>query len=297
MKRTAIIICSLIIAAVIAGTALTLASPSDKKDLISSEKALSIALADAGIAAENAADVKSVLSEDDSEHFFEVEFDSGENEYDYKISAEDGSIISRKVEADKEDDVNDTSVQADNKQTASSGTESTSAFIGVDKAKSIALSDAKVKASEATFTKAKLDKDDGGYEYEIDFRSGGTEYEYSINAKTGKIIEKDVEKLSSGNKTTTTTKAQESTSAFIGVDKAKSIALSDANVKSSEATFIKAKLDKDDGVYEYEIDFRSGGTEYEYSINAKTGKIIEKDVEKLSSGNKTTTTTKAQEST
>ncbi|MGN0463954.1 MAG: PepSY domain-containing protein, partial [Acutalibacteraceae bacterium] len=207
MKRTAIIICSLIIAAVIAGTALTLASPSDKKDLISSEKALSIALADAGIAAENAADVKSVLSEDDSEHFFEVEFDSGENEYDYKISAEDGSIISRKVEADKEDDVNDTSVQADNKQTASSGTESTSAFIGVDKAKSIALSDAKVKASEATFTKAKLDKDDGGYEYEIDFRSGGTEYEYSINAKTGKIIEKDVEKLSSGNKTTTTTKA------------------------------------------------------------------------------------------
>lgn len=59
-------------------------------------------------------------------------------------------------------------------------------------AKAIALKDAGYKESEVKFTKAKLDFDDGRYEYEIEFRADGNlEYDYTINAENGKIVEFD----------------------------------------------------------------------------------------------------------
>ena len=64
---------------------------------------------------------------------------------------------------------------------------------------------------------------------------------------------------------------------YIGVEKAKAIALKDAGLGS--ATFTKAKLDTDDGVKIYDIEFRSGNMEYDYEIDAKTGTILEKDAE------------------
>ena len=58
-------------------------------------------------------------------------------------------------------------------------------------------------------------------------------------------------------------------------------ALKDAGVSSSSATFMKAKLDRDDGYYLYEIEFYSGDMEYEYEINALTGAILERDRERM----------------
>ena len=40
-----------------------------------------------------------------------------------------------------------------------------------------------------------------------------------------------------------------------------------------------AKLERDDGYMVYEIEFYSGGIEYEYTIDAVTGDIIEYDSE------------------
>ena len=48
-------------------------------------------------------------------------------------------------------------------------------------------------ASDATFTKTKLDYDDGREEYDIKFYVGGWKYEYTIDAVTGEIIEFDME--------------------------------------------------------------------------------------------------------
>ena len=61
------------------------------------------------------------------------------------------------------------------------------------------------------------------------------------------------------------------------MEKAKAIALKDAGLGS--ATFTKAKLDTDDGVKIYDIEFRSGNMEYDYEIDAKTGTILEMDAE------------------
>ena len=48
-------------------------------------------------------------------------------------------------------------------------------------------------ASEVNFTKKTLGTDDGVQKYEIEFISGGYEYEYDINPATGQIIEKSRE--------------------------------------------------------------------------------------------------------
>ncbi|MCD8368527.1 MAG: PepSY domain-containing protein, partial [Clostridiales bacterium] len=50
-----------------------------------------------------------------------------------------------------------------------------------------------MSSSDATFTTAKQDKDDGVVVYDIEFYTSTKEYEYEINATTGAILDKDVE--------------------------------------------------------------------------------------------------------
>lgn len=65
---------------------------------------------------------------------------------------------------------------------------------------------------------------------------------------------------------------------LISKEKAKEIALNHAGYEKSEVSFIKAKLDRDNGRYEYEIEFiADGNLEYDYSINAVNGKIVDFD--------------------
>ncbi len=69
----------------------------------------------------------------------------------------------------------------------------------------------------------------------------------------------------------------------ISDEKAKEIALAHAGISASDASFIRAELDTDDGVKVYEIAFTSGTTEYEYEINAQTGAILKSSMEALES--------------
>ena len=65
----------------------------------------------------------------------------------------------------------------------------------------------------------------------------------------------------------------------IGEDAALQIALKDAGLSKSEAERIRCELDYDDGRTEYEIEFHKGMTEYSYTLDAFTGKILEKEIE------------------
>ena len=65
----------------------------------------------------------------------------------------------------------------------------------------------------------------------------------------------------------------------IGTQKAKTIALNDAKVKSSNARFVTAKLDREDGRIVYDIEFYVGNKEYDYEIDAYTGRILSKDAD------------------
>ena len=106
--------------------------------------------------------------------------------------------------------------------------------------------------------------------YEVEFVTADAEYEYEVDASTGAIRERSVEKRG---------KTQQTSTAYIGVDQAKRIALSKAGLSASGVSFTKAKLENDDGARVYEIEFRCGGTEYEFEIDAVTGAVLESSVE------------------
>ena len=67
-----------------------------------------------------------------------------------------------------------------------------------------------------------------------------------------------------------------STSGYIGVERAKQIALAEC---PSGSTVYKCQFDWDDGRAEYEIEIRNGWTEYEFEIDAATGTILSRDID------------------
>lgn len=304
---------------------------------------------------------------------------------------------------------------------------SAASYIGTSRAKQIALSNASVKASKVKYSDVQLTTDDGVKVYDVEFRTALADYEYEINAKTGKIKDKDIDwnvrvilshstfvyngkrkaptvtirkpngdKISSShytvsyednvkpgkgivrvkfnnktytgkfihhftikpkvqkitsvsrkgskltikwardsvvsgyqiqystnsdfrngktirfssNKTTskviTGVKSKKyyarirayknygrsriygkwsskgvSSNKYIGMEKAKEIALKDAGLKKSEVRFVSAYVDVDDGIKVYDIEFTSSGWEYEYEINAKTGKIMDRSIDRI----------------
>ena len=62
----------------------------------------------------------------------------------------------------------------------------------------------------------------------------------------------------------------------IGIQKARELALAHAGLK--DAVFSEGEYDLDDGIYE--LEFTAGGIEYEYEVNAFTGKITAADRER-----------------
>lgn len=191
--------------------------------------------------------------------------------------------------------------------------------ITLEQAKAIALADANLKESDVTFHTAKLDSNDN--EYDIEFYTSTKEYDYEINSNTGAIVEKDNEikkrhknanttsttkkhtkqgnstNSSSSSSTNKTKKSKSNTTSSttksypITLEQAKNTALTDANLKESDVTMFNAKLDKKDG--SYDIEFYTANKEYDYKIDATTGKIKEKDNEiKKRKMNSTTQKTK-----
>ena len=157
------------------------------------------------------------------------------------------------------------------KKAAATSTRTSSTDIGAEKAKEIALQHAGVSASNAVFVKAERERDDGRLTYDVDFYAGNKEYDYEILAADGTILfyDADIE----GYRIPSSTSS--SSSGYIGVERAKEIALQHAGLSSSGVNFVKAEFDHDDGRAEYEIEFHHNFREYEYTIDAASGTILE----------------------
>ena len=157
------------------------------------------------------------------------------------------------------------------KKVAATSTSTSSTDIGAEKAKEIALQHAGVSASNAVFVKAEREYDDGRLTYDVDFYAGNKEYDYEILAADGTILsyDADIEGYRIPSSTST------SSSGYIGVERAKEIALQHAGLSASGVNFVKAELDYDDGRAEYEIAFHHNFREDEYTIDAASGTILE----------------------
>ena len=140
--------------------------------------------------------------------------------------------------------------------------------IGSEKAKSIALNHAGVTSSTAKFVKVERDRDDGRLLYEVEFYAGNKEYDYEILAADGTILSYDAD--IEGYRIPSS-----SSSSNIGAEKAKQIALQHAGLSASDVNFVKVEFDYDDGRAEYEIEFHHNFREYEYTIDAASGTILE----------------------
>ncbi len=153
------------------------------------------------------------------------------------------------------------------------GKPSEKAYIGKEKAIQLALKAAGVEKANARELECELDYEKGIMVYEIEFKSAGTEYDVDVNAVTGEVVRNVSERDDDYREPTVSTAPPVST-AYIGKDTAIGAALKHAGVYRSNAREISVELDTDEGVACYEVEFKSGGKEYDYEINAETGAII-----------------------
>lgn len=154
----------------------------------------------------------------------------------------------------------------------------TSDLISRDDAKKIALDNAKVKESEIRDLDIELDKDNGTVHYDVDFEVGGKDYDYEIDAKTGKILRSETPPETDSTKTET--KPKEETKKELTATEARDIALKHAKLTSSEVRDLEVELDRDDGKKHFDVSFEKDGYDYEYEIDAASGKILKSEKER-----------------
>ena len=199
------------VAIVVAGVSIYATNVSAGESITESE-AKQIALAEV-----KGADISNITKfqkdKDDGRTEYDVEIIYNGFEYDFEISAKDGTIFDQSKEkadagdlaklkakqdaakdakAESKDEANKT-VVVDQSGSSNGSSNDSSSDIGLSKAKSIALAQVS-GASSGNITKAYKDYDDGRAEYDIEIRYNGYEYEFEISAASGKILSKDVDR-------------------------------------------------------------------------------------------------------
>lgn len=192
IKLIVAVLCVLLLLAAGAFSVMQAGASSNASDTsdISMQQAAEVALQDAGFSSSEVESLSGNLDSDDEVRHYDVRFVSQGMEYDYEIKASDGTILEKDREA-----VETHSSSQNVSLPAESSTMTDSDFISIDEAKSIALQVSGVDASNAVFTEAELNVDDGVHIYEIEFISGDMEYSFEINAMTGSVAEWEKESI------------------------------------------------------------------------------------------------------
>ena len=269
------------------------------------KEALEFALADAELTAGDITVTGQEMEQKDGKTYYKIAFTSGEYAYYYEIDAFSGAVTGVSINAvsaggsqteqseNAQGDGNGTQPGGEQGQGDGSGNqpggeqprgdgngnqpawgEGQPGQVGtMDSAKAIALADAGLTEAEVTFTKEKLDWDNGLAVYDIEFYTADREYEYEINAATGAIMERKGEAFQNpGN-------YSGGTDSLIGEDKAKETAAAHAGFSTAEVFFTKVKLEEEYGRMEYEIEFYKDRVEYEVTIDAVSGTVLEYESE------------------
>lgn len=255
--------------------------PSSQAQLISMEAAQEVALKAANIAAEDAAISATTLNEVAGSSCYKVEFTSGDYAYAYTVNAETGAVMEM---SSREKNAVDTQAQteatvpaADSATTQSSAAATVQTVTGTvdeEMAQKIALEHAGVKATDATITKSKLDYEGRRQVYEIEWYAGGKKYDYEIAADTGEILSSAYDEKTSG------WSVSNSSNVTVSEADAKQTALGRVS-GATQKDIYEWKFDYDDGRPEYEGKIIYGGTEYDFTIDASSGAVIEWEAESV----------------
>ncbi len=205
---------------------------------------------------------------------YEIEIYKDGMEHDLVIDAKTGKELSYHKEKD-----DDYYLYAQQAESAASTT-----FITEAKAKEIALQ--KAGGSSAKIVEFEFEYDDGHAVYDGDIVDGEKKYSFKINAVSGELLKWDpdgkgkAKAASAAAPGVNAGDAGSGTTAVgdIGKEKAKIIALDKVNVAGAKVTHIERE--RDDGRIVYEGEIRAGDYEYDFEIDAQTGKIVEWEKER-----------------
>ena len=203
-------------------------------DLISLEKAKSIALNDAGLVenAEKIVFTKEELNRNQDKPYYLLEFYTGKYQYHYEIDAKTGEVIYGRR------------------------------YILLTEAKKIAVDDAGC-TEKVTFTEEELV--DGGIKtpyYLLVFADNKTQWTYRINAISGAVMGKHIDDISGTNFIS----LEEAKKVAL-----KDAKLDDT---AQKIVFTKTELNRSQDRPCYILEFYTGKYQYHYEIDAKTGEII-----------------------
>lgn len=196
------------------------------------------------------------IQKDREDREYEIRFYDDLYEYEIDVNYNSGRV--RNFEKDLRDNANIN--QGDNNQ-------NTSVSMTEEEARNIALQRVGKTSDQVTFTRVRIDRENGVTVYDVYFYDNEKEYELSIDVNTKEIVSYREDYLSTGNNNTTTND-------YIGVERAREIVLNHAGLSSSDVTFSKVELDVDYGFATYEIEFYYNYFEYDYEVNAVTGEIL-----------------------
>lgn len=128
---------------------------------------------------------------------------------------------------------------------------------------------------QLTGLQLELDRDDGITEYEVEFRSGGVEYEAQLDAATGDLLEleREPEKTEPGPC---------STAADTGISREEALAavLTRAGLTREQVRDPEVELDRERGQLVYQVEFQSGRIEYEGEVDPATGELLRYETER-----------------
>ena len=155
-------------------------------------------------------------------------------------------------------------------------------------AEEIALKHAGQNADAVTMLKQKQEMEDGRLVYEVEFYTDTFQkYDYDIDAATGEVLAWDFDGdsayarldaiLRSQRKDTQKTTANDP----LTLEDAKTAALKRANLNDSQVTWGPVYKEHDDGRLIFKGEFYYNTLEYEFEIDAATGRIVDWDVESI----------------
>lgn len=264
------------------------AGKNDSTGGITAAEAEEIALKAAGLSRKQIAFIHTEQDTEDGRVIYEVEFYTTDyKEYDYDIDAVNGAVLHVDYDAEFYDakEASRLGRYLNGKPKDKAAQTKPGAFT-LEQAKEKAVQHAGFALSDVQWKEAKTETDDGRQVYELEFlTTEKAEYSYEIDTETGEILSFDFE-LPDGMKESVSAKPQgpaagiaDGKAAAISAEEAKKLALARAGISAEQAARFEIKEDRDDGRLEYEGSFTAGGREYEFTIDAATGKITEWDEE------------------
>lgn len=177
--------------------------------ILTKEEVRQIVFTHANVPADKATDLEITLDEEDGAIYYDLEFDYGKDEYDYRVDAISGKILYSKAEPretapapteaqpDPTEPAQEPPAQtqpADTKPADPKPSATGKKKIGVTAAKNAAFQHAGIKASDAWDVEVDLDTENGKLVYEVSFDAGGYDYDYEIDAYSGKVLRSEKER-------------------------------------------------------------------------------------------------------